>query len=459
MTTVKRERQLMVAMMLTLLVVGIDTSLINIILPKLREIFATSMSEVTLLATVYVAILAALQLPFGRLADLFGSVRVFFTGNIFFFLGSLLCALSPSFLHLLLGRAIQGFGGAMLSASFGAVILQRFPKEKTGMVVGAAMTTMSVGSLIGPPLGGFLAQHASWHWAFAVNLPLCAVAAFLLAPSLAESKTLAWRGRLDLPGAFLSILLFITLPAGLHLLSDPATNRNQAYALLGAALLCLLLFLKRESLARYPLLDVAIFHQPSLRQLCLIKILLFIILNGVMLVFPFFLTSQPGVPLGKVGLMMLAAAVAMGVVTPLAGKLVDLRGSRLVMVLGSVGIAGSAALTLTLDAHPPLWLLAASLVGLGSSVALVLVGSSVAILRLAPAGQEGVFSALNSLTAPVGGAIGLSLFSLLYTVDAPYESFGRSLQVILVGALVIAVLAKAISGARPNVVASHIEPI
>ena len=434
-------------MMLTLFVVGVDSSLVNIILPKLQEVFSSSMSQITLLATVYVAILAALQLFFGRLADLFSSVRVFFLGVVLFFLGSLVCALSGTYAQLMVGRGLQGLGGAMLAASFGAVILQRFPKEKTGRIVGAAMTMMSVGSLVGPPLGGYLAQNISWHWAFAINLPLCVIACLLIWPSLESHESVLWRGRLDVPGAAISAFVFLAFPLGLHMTTGKGGHGLEGWALVGLAALGVWAFVVIERKAQEPLLQVGLFRNPALSLMAVIKILLFLLLNGVMLIFPFFITSQSGAEVGDAGWLMLCSALAMGLSTPWAGRMVDRIGTGRLLFRGALALSAVSLVAFALPPHPEFWMFAALLGGFGATVSVVLVSSSVAILRLAPVGQEGVFSALNSLMAPVGGALGLSLFSLLYGDGAnrnhAFSGFRHSIVGIVVCALSIVFLAKA----------------
>ncbi|NCC25654.1 MAG: MFS transporter [Deltaproteobacteria bacterium] len=175
-----RQRLLTASMALALFVMGLDAGVVNVILPELQSVFETTVSRAMMLATVYMTVMAAFQLTFGRLADLIDPVAVFLGGVACFFLGSLGCVVSESITHLLIGRGIQGLGGAMLGASFGAIVLRMMPREKTGGIIGLMTMVMSLGSIVGPPLGGFLAQHLSWHWVFAINLPICLLAALPL---------------------------------------------------------------------------------------------------------------------------------------------------------------------------------------------------------------------------------------------------------------------------------------
>ncbi len=457
MTSSVSAKRLQLSLILCLFMVGLDGGLVNVILPRLQVVFGVSMAQSTLLATVYIATLAAFQLFFGRLADLFGAARLYLVGILLFGLGSLGCALAPSLLLMLAARALQGLGGAMLSASFGAVILQNFAKEQRGSVIGTAMLFISLGALVGPPVGGMLAAHASWHWAFLINLPGCLVAAWAILPALDGSARLPWRGRLDLPGSLLSAVVLLALPAGLHNLSLPPDQRGSAGALLALGLVASVFFLGVEKRAAEPLVELSLFRDRSLVALFALKVLLFGALNGVSLVFPFFIASLPGLGVGQAGWLMLFSAVAMAILTPMAGRQVDRRGPFAVMLVGGGAVTLAAAASLGLGGQPPFWALALSLASLGGSFAIAMVASSVAILEGAKPGQEGVFSALNSVVSPIGGALGLSVFSLIYGSDASaarnLEGFRESLLAVLLCGLAICALAKAYKASRAKAAA------
>lgn len=438
--------------MLCLFLVGLDSGVVNVILPQLRTEFDISMAQSTLLATAYIATLAAFQLFFGRLADLFGAARLFLTGILLFGAGSLGCAMAGSFGLMLLARALQGIGGAMLSASFGAIVMQSFPKEQRGRVMGGAMLVFSLGALVGPPLGGFLAEHASWRWAFSINVPGCLLAAWALTLALSCSHTQPWRGRLDPAGSLLSALVLLTLPAGLHHFSLPPSQRGPGYALIALGVVAAMLFLVAERRCAHPLVDLQLFRDSSLMALFGYKLLLFGALNGITVVFPFFIVAQPGMDVADAGLVMLFSAISMAVLTPLAGRQVDRSGSYRVLLAGALAMAMAALGSLALGPRPAFWALALAMAALGGAASIGMVPSSVAVLEGAPKGQEGVFSALNSLVSPIGGSLGLSLFSLVYGSDAAasqdFRGLRDSLLTVLICAVGMGLLARAYEARR-----------
>lgn len=411
-----------VSLLLGMFVSGLDTSIVNIILPTLQSVFRVRTDQAMMLATIYLTMLAGLQLLFGRCADLFDAAAVFLGGLILFLLGSVGCALSFTFVHILASRAIQGAGGAMMAASFGALILAAFPRDRIGSVLGAAITVMGIGTIIGPPLGGFLVERASWHWAFFVNIPLCLAAIAMLTYSLRakarSSVSLRERlSRLDVRGGILSVVMFTSLPIGIGTLTGNggALRTGLMFGLFAVSLVC---FIVAERRAEHPLLRLSLFRDRGLILLLSIKVTLFMVLNGVLLVFPFFLTRSVGLSPARTGLLLLGNAIAMAVATPLAGRMTDRRGGNGIMVWGCAVLLGVAAGSLLLSAQPPIAVLLATLVLFGASMAAVLISSTALLLQRAPKGQEGIFSAMNSLSMSVGGSLGLAVFSSLYALGA-----------------------------------------
>jgi len=213
-------------------------------LPTLQTSFEVTASQSMMLATIYLTMIASLQLLFGRSADIFDASKVFLSGIVLFLAGSVGCALSHAFAHILLGRFVQGIGGAMLAASFGAMILTSVPREKIGSTIGLIFMVGSCGTIIGPPLGGYLAEAWSWHWAFIVNVPLCLIVIAVLSihikriPAKTQENFREKLRQLDLKGGCLSILMFSSLPLALSAIADAGWRSSKV----GGAF-CRILFL------------------------------------------------------------------------------------------------------------------------------------------------------------------------------------------------------------------------
>lgn len=415
---------LIFSLCLVLFILGLDMGVINVILPEIQTVFQTTVSRAMMLATVYMTIMAAFQLVFGRFSDLFNPLAVFLGGVLCFFLGSLLCAFSQTIVHLLVGRGVQGLGGAMLGGSFGAIVLRMMPREKMGGVIGLMTMVMSLGSIVGPPLGGFLAQRLSWHWVFAVNLPICILAAlplFMLLGSKAmkaghrEPLTLE---ALDLPGSMLSIFMFASLPLAFGQAAKQGWSSALVWIFLGVFVVSALLFIFRERRTSMPLIRLGVLASPKVALIIGVKILVFMAINAVMLVYPFFMVKRLGLNVSQTGVMMLACAVSMALLTPFSGKLADRFGSGRVLFVGALGLLAAALGAVMISDSAGRMAIFVSLAVFGVCFAALTIAGTVYLLKLAPKGEEGVFSGLNSLLMPVASSLGLAVFSYIYSAGS-----------------------------------------
>lgn len=439
---------LIFALMLGLFVSGLDASVVNIMLPKLQKVFSAPLSQTTLIATIYLTFMSAFQLISGRCADIFSSLFVFVCGLVLFFIGSLICALSGVIEQILIGRGIQGVGGAVLAASFGAIILTHVPREKIGSVLGSVMMVMSLGLIAGPPLGGLLAEHFSWHWAFIINLPLTAISALILLQFIKSSRSPKYTfkdlkmaiGNMDTKGAIFSVVALIALPTMFTVGAEkgwtsPSFIGTAAMFVMGGAL-----FLRIELRVENPLIQLRIFRSLRLNLVLLIKSLTFMILNGVMLVFPFFITGSSSMNVSQAGLFLLISAVAMALTTPIAGRMTDRLEEIDLIICAAIALILVTIGAFYIGKTPSTIVMSCVLAGFGAALSILMVACSMLILKQAPSGQEGIFSALNSLIVPVAGSVGLAIFSAFYTygenIAAPglraYSGFTISMQAVLI---------------------------
>src|SRR5204863_7448998 len=173
--TSQRKRLILVACILGTAVVTVDATVVNVALPAISNDLGGGLAGQQWTSNAYLVTLGSLLLIGGSLGDLFGERRVFALGIGAFGATSLLCALAPSIELLVLGRALQGVAGALLTPSALAVIVAVFPPAERGKAVGAWTAWGGIGTGLGPLIGGQLVDAASWRWIFAINLPLVVV--------------------------------------------------------------------------------------------------------------------------------------------------------------------------------------------------------------------------------------------------------------------------------------------
>ncbi|HLJ80625.1 MAG TPA: MFS transporter, partial [Ktedonobacterales bacterium] len=154
------------------LMVAIDSTIVVLALPNMLEELHSNLVRMTWVIIGYLLVSTVLQLTFGRMADMFGRVKMYNLGFVIFTVGSVLCGVAQSDTMLIASRILQGLGGAMLSANAMAIITEVFPAEQRGQAMGINAVTWGAGSVLGPVLGGFILAASTWRWIFLVNLPI-----------------------------------------------------------------------------------------------------------------------------------------------------------------------------------------------------------------------------------------------------------------------------------------------
>jgi MFS family permease len=169
---------------------ALDSTIVVLALPNMLQDLHSDLVRMTWIILGYLIVSTVLQLSFGRMADMFGRVRLYNLGFVIFTIGSVLCGIAPNDSFLIASRVLQGIGGAMLTANSMAIITEVFPDEQRGQAMGVNAITWGAGSVLGPVLGGFILAASSWRWIFLINLPIgiiATLAAYLLLHDIAPN--------------------------------------------------------------------------------------------------------------------------------------------------------------------------------------------------------------------------------------------------------------------------------
>jgi EmrB/QacA subfamily drug resistance transporter len=241
------------------LMAAIDTTIVVLALPNMLQDLHSDLVKMTWVIMAYLMVSTVLQLSFGRMADMFGRVRMYNLGFVIFTLGSVLCGLALNDGLLIAARVVQGIGGAMLTANSMAIITEVFPANQRGQAMGFNAVTWGAGSVLGPVLGGFILAVTSWRWIFLINLPIGIIgtlAAFFLLHDI-EPKP---RGeRFDVLGAVLFCAGLVTLLLGLMSSIGSGWLSPGVLIMLAVAVISFASFLLWERRARNPMLDLQLF--------------------------------------------------------------------------------------------------------------------------------------------------------------------------------------------------------
>lgn len=355
----------------------LDGNIVNVALPSLTKDLGAPLTSVQWVVGGYLLALTIALVPMGRLGDLVGLRRVYALGLALFTAGSLLCGLSRGLDELVLARIVQAVGASAMMAMAPAVVTAAFPPDRRGRALGAMGTVTAIGLTAGPPAGGLILAHASWHWVFFVNLPVGLVG----------------------------------VPWALKVLERGGGRRGG------------------------PLLDLRLFELPAFRWGITAGFLSYAAMFSQTVLTPFYLTSFLHLDTGRLGLALASVPIALSVSAPTAGVLADRVGTRALPILG-MAVLGTGLFSLSL-AGPTDTLLsvAARLALCGVGMGLFQSPNNVAVMGSLPRERLGSGGGVLAIARNGGMATGVGLSTALFgwrargLPDRFLEGYGLALRV------------------------------
>jgi EmrB/QacA subfamily drug resistance transporter len=398
---------------MSLLIVGLDSTIVNIALPSIHRSFHSSLSGLQWTIDAYTLVLASLLMLSGSSADRIGRRRVFQIGLVLFSLGSLLCAVAPSLDALIAARVLQAIGGSMLNPVAMSIIRNVFvdPRERA-RAIGVWGGVIGISMALGPVVGGALVDSVSWRAVFIVNVPIGILAIVLTALFVPESKADHPR-RIDPAGQVLVIAALATLTYAIIEAPGAGWLSLQTLGLFAASLACFASLVVYELHRREPLLEIRFFRSAPFSGATAIAVAMFAAMGGFLFLNTLYLQEVRGLSPLVAGLYTLPMAGLMLVVAPLTGRFVGNRGSRLPLVGGGLALAASGAILAQLTPHTPfpVLIVAYILFGLGSGLINPPI-TNTAVSGMPPS-QAGVAAAVASTGRQVGQTLGVAVLGAL----------------------------------------------
>jgi EmrB/QacA subfamily drug resistance transporter len=432
----------------SLLVIVIDNTIVNVALPTLVRDLGTSISDLQWVVDAYTLVFAGLLLTAGSLGDRFGRKGALTVGLVVFGAASAAAAFAGGVDSLIAARAVMGIGAALIMPATLSILTNVFtdPRERA-LAIGLWSGVAGIAVALGPVTGGFLLEHFWWGSVFIVNVPIviaAIVAGHFLVPSSRNPK----RPRLDLVGAGLSIVGLGALVAAI--IEAPSNGWTSPVILVGFATsaLALVTFVWWERRIDEPMLDVRFFANPRFTAASVNVTLVFFALFGFIFLATQYLQFVLGYTAFEAGVRTLPFAFALMVMAPFSSKAVQWFGTKRVVVTGMLLFASGLVVASTSTVGSGYGTVMLAMVLMGAGMGLSVAPATESIMGALPRHQAGVGSAVNDTSREVGGALGVaivgSMLSSLYSSnldaklpanvpsqvrDAADQSVGAALQV------------------------------
>ncbi len=398
---------------LTIVVIGLPTIL--------QQLHATIYHGIWII-TGYTLMMTILLVLLGRLADLYGRVRLYNLGFAIFTIGSLFCALSRNGAELIAFRFLQGAGAALLYANSGAIITDAFPADELGMGLGINVMAVNLGAIAGYTLGGVMITYFGWRSIFLLNLPIGVFGTIWGYLNLKEISRKPVGQKFDFTGALLYCIGLATILLALTI-GDPLSIRNLIVLGCGVAFFIAVIFVELRQ--KFPTLDLALF---KIRQFALGNIAGF--LNAIAFSCGPFLRSLYlqlilGYSAAKTGLLLIPMEIIIFAISPFSGKLSDKIGAR---VLSSIGLLLNAAALFwfaTLNKTSSYSAVLVSLILFGCGMALFFPPNSSAVMGSVAPEKRGVANGIRMTLNQTGNVFSVPFSLLLMTLVMPYSKLSQ----------------------------------
>ena len=400
---------------MSLLIVGLDVTIVNVALPSIGHDLGASVSGLQWVIDAYTLVLASLLMLSGSTADRLGRKRTFILGLAVFSTGSLLCSLAPNLELLVVFRMMQAIGGSMLNPVAMSIITNTFtdPRERA-QAVGVWGAVVGVSMALGPVIGGLLVTTAGWQSIFWINIPVGVAAIVLTLRYIPESKAPRAR-KFDPVGQVLMIVLFASLTYGIIEAPTRGWSSPLIVFVFCLAAVALAGFLYVEPRRKEPLVDLRFFRSIPFAAATVTAVAAFATLGGFLFLNTLYLQDVRGLSALHAGLDTLPMAVMTMVASPISGRIVGNRGARIPLVTAGVALTAACVMLAQMEPTTPFtWLFVAYVIfGLGFGVVNAPITN--AAVSGMPRAQAGVAAAIASTSRQLGSTLGVAVVGALVT--------------------------------------------
>lgn len=403
----------------------LDSTIVNVSLPKIMSSFGVGLSSIEWVITAYMLAMASMLPTSGWLADKFGYKRVYFAGLLLFTIGSLLCGMSTNITMLIVSRIIQGIGGGTVQPLGMAIITREFPPRQRGVALGFWSIASAASVSFGPLIGGYLVDNFTWKLIFDVNVPIGIIALALTFVIQREYRNMNTR-KFDFVG-FISAIIF--LPVLLYALSEGTASTNSEgwhapyiLACFAISAIAFTVFITQELTTKDPLLDLKLLKN---HNFAMANILMFVFSMGMFgstFLLPLYLQTALGYTATQSGAVFLPVGIIQGAIAPLSGIMSDKTNPKIIALFGLVLFTISFTMNTNLSFMTEHHYIMTSLYIRGFGMGMIFTPLNSISLAMMPRIKMAQASGISNTVRQIAGSLGVAILTTLLTARTTFHS-------------------------------------